>query len=325
MSQHYQDPNDVIETEAANWVARLASKESTSEDKRQALEWRRRSPEHEQVFQEVRRLWLGLESLSDARPASDPVEQRSQVTLGNRAWKNWAVAAMLTLVALGALFEGDRVAIWLADYRTGIGERQSLTLDDGSTIHLNTDTALSVEYTSTHRRVELLSGEATFLVAKDETRPFIVQADEGQIQALGTAFAVRNHDTQTLVTLLEGLVDVKVETSRTDLSPQVQLHPGQQVAYSTAAGIQQVQTADLRLATAWQRGLLIFEETPLRKVLGEINRYRSGYVVLTNDDVALDRVSGVFHLDNLDRALETIQSQLHLSTLRITDYVVFLR
>jgi ferric-dicitrate binding protein FerR (iron transport regulator) len=48
-------------------------------------------------------------------------------------------------------------------------------------------------------------------------------------------------------------------------------------------------------------------------------------VVLTNDAIADERVSGVFHIDNLDRALDTIQSQLHLSSVRLTDYVVLLR
>ena len=322
---HNSDPHEALDKEAVNWVARLASGEATQAEKQQAQAWRRRSPEHEHAFQNACRLWLGMEGVRETITSSMEFQPSSTRKFQQAVWRRWAMAAMVALVTLGAVLQENRLEIWLADYRTGVGERTSLTLNDGSVIHLNTNTALSVHYTSGLRQIELLSGEAQFMVAKDTTRPFVVHAAEGQTRAIGTEFVVRDQGEGATVTLIEGLVEVAVDKPQSGKAAQVQLRAGQQVRYDTTDGLAQPQSANVRLATAWQRGLLIFEGTSLRAVVEEINRYRTGYVVLTNDEIADDRVSGVFHLDNLDRALGTIQTQLHLSALRMTDYVVFLQ
>ncbi len=323
--QNKQDWDEVLEEEAVAWIARLASGDASTADKSQAQEWRERSPQHEQAFQKARRLWLGMEGVRGLiTPTMDskyPLEKKSEQTVLRR----WVVAAMLALVALGGLLQEDWLRVRLADHYTGTGERTSLSLADGSVIHLNTHTALSVDYTASIRRVDLLTGEAQFVVAKDDRRPFVVHAAEGQTRAVGTAFFVRNYEEGATVTLLEGLVDVTVDSFLPGEQAGVHLYPGEQVTYDVTKGLAQTQSANLRLASAWQRGLLIFEDTKLLTVVEEINRYRKGYVVLATDEIADYRVSGVFYLDNLDQALTTIQSQLHLSALRFTDYIVFLQ
>ncbi len=321
----HQSPDDLLEEEAAQWIARLASGDATAEDKRQAQAWRNRSHTHKQAFQNAKELWLGMGEVRPPIAATDVLEQHSTVIGTQTRRRRWAVAAMLVLVTIGALFQTDRLALWFAEHRTSTGEQTSLTLDDGSIVHLNTRTALSVDYTSAVRRITLLSGEAQFQVTPDTARPFVVHAAKGYTQAIGTAFAVRDHGPRATVTLIEGVVDVAVDHPTPGTSSQVRLHSGEQVNYDTLSGLGQTQAANLRLATAWQRGLLIFEETPLRQVVEEINRYRAGYVQLTNEAIANERVSGVFHIDNLDRALDTIQTQLHLSSTRLTNYVVLLQ
>ncbi len=320
-----QDREDAIEEEAVAWIARLASGEVTPLERSQAHEWCQRSPEHEQAFQKARRLWLGMEGVREAIAVPEGSTYVAPAALRQPVWRRWALAAVLALVALGAVLQEQRLDIWLADYRTTTGEQTSLTLADGSVIHLNTNTALSVEYTPAMRRIELLTGEAQFIVAKDEERPFVVHAAEGQTKAIGTEFVVRDYGQGATVTLLEGLVDVMVDRSLPGEVSHIQLHPGEQVIYNATEGLAQPQAANLQLATAWQRGLLIFEGTTLGTVVEEINRYRTGYVVLATDEIADYRVSGVFDLDNLDQALITIRSQLHLYALRITDFIVFLQ
>lgn len=320
-----QNADDLLDEEAAQWIARLASGDATAEDKRQAQAWCDRSLAHAKAFQDAKELWLGMGEVRPPITATAVLEQQDPVMAAQSSWRRWAMAAMLMLVTVSALFQVDKLAIWLADYRTSTGEQTSLTLADGSIVHLNTKTALSVDYTSTVRRVTLLAGEAQFHVTPDAARPFVVHAAKGHTQAIGTAFAVRDHGPRATVTLIEGVVDVAIDYSMSGQSSNARLHAGEQVNYDTLSGLGQTQATDLRLATAWQRGLLIFEETPLRLVVEEINRYRTGYVVLTNEAMANERVSGVFHIDNLDRALDTIQSQLHLSSTRLTNYVVLLQ
>lgn len=317
-----QNPHNLLEEEAAQWIARLASGDATAEDKRQAQAWCDRSRAHEQAFQDAKELWLGMGDVRPPISAAEALEQSTPVIVAQTSRRRWAIAAMLMLMTMGALFQADRLAVWFADYRTRTGEQTRLTLADVSIVHLNTKTALSFDYTPTVRRITLLAGEAEFHVAADDARPFVVYATNGYIQAVGTVFAVRDHGPRATVTLIEGAVDVGVDHPK---PAHARIQPGEQVTYDKLSGLGHTQAPDLRLATAWQRGLLIFEEAPLRLVLEEINRYRTGYVVLTNQAVANERVSGVFHIDNLDRALDTIQSQLHLSSTRLTDYIMLLQ
>lgn len=79
------------------------------------------------------------------------------------------------------------------------------------------------------------------------------------------------------------------------------------------------------MTTAWQRGKLIFEATPLSVVIDEINRYRPGRVVLLNETLSRHPVSGVFDLHRLDAALSTIEQTLPVTTYRLFDRFVFFR
>ena len=80
-----------------------------------------------------------------------------------------------------------------ADYHTAPGESRSMMLADGSAVQLDTDIALAVRFNGQERKVELLSGEASFTVAPmqgAETRPFVVEVANGMARALGTQFMV---------------------------------------------------------------------------------------------------------------------------------------
>ncbi len=93
-------------------------------------------------------------------------------------------------------------------YATDIGEQRSLALADGSTVELNSRSRIRVRYTEHERRIDLLRGQALFHVAKNKARPFIVQTDNTQVRAVGTAFDVYNTSSGTIVTVVEGRVAV---------------------------------------------------------------------------------------------------------------------
>lgn len=69
-------------------------------------------------------------------------------------------------------------------------DRQALA--DGSTVELNANAKIDVQFTPDRRTVHLLGGEALFTVAKDSTqRPFVVVAPGVEVKADGTVFSVR--------------------------------------------------------------------------------------------------------------------------------------
>ncbi|MDR4472761.1 MAG: FecR domain-containing protein [Nitrospira sp.] len=110
------------------------------------------------------------------------------------------MAACVLLVAGAALWLA--LVLWpLGDYRTAVGEQRTIALPDGSTVQLNTDTALSVAITDDLRRSPSTAGKPS--APSPRTRPFEVTASHGTIRALGTAFNVRTDGDRTAVAVSE--------------------------------------------------------------------------------------------------------------------------
>jgi transmembrane sensor len=336
----FHDEQECLESEAVTWVVRLTSGEATEGDAHAMAVWRRQSPAHEDAFQKTLLLWRGMEGLRQdlvgeehlfpesvrLHPTRRAAGIRSTHSVGLPAWTTWgAVAAALAAFAIMLTLQSGLVTRLQADYRTGTGEQATTTLEDGSVLQLNTQAAVAVHYTDTTRRVDLLDGEAVFRVMKDAARPFLVQAQNGQVRAVGTEFLVKKTTDGTLVTVLEGVVEVHTTQDGQASGASVRVEAGQHVRYGPTFGVGPVERADLRLATAWQRGKLIFESAPLGTVIEEINRYRPGRIVLLSSGLSGHPVSGVFDLDRLDSAVATIEHTLPVKSVRLTDRFVLFR
>lgn len=217
-------------------------------------------------------------------------------------------------------------AIWLehpgliddlrADYVTDRGERRSVTLTDGSTVLLDADSALSSDFSAGQRRVRLLRGAAYFSVVPSGL-PFVVEAANGEVSVLGTGFEVRLVDEGGAVTLEHGRVAVKLD----DRSGQTILEPGQQVLFGPK-GVAAVTSVTLDDALAWRQGRYTFYRARLADVVGEIQRYRQGRIIVVSGKLADERVTGSFPLADTDAALASLQAsvgfELHRLTNRLT-------
>jgi transmembrane sensor len=203
----------------------------------------------------------------------------------------------------------------LADHATGVSERRKVSFDDGSNVELASASSLSLDFSARERRVVLHAGEAFFDVARDDTRPFIVQAAGGSTQALGTSFDVKRHDTEVSVTVIEHAVVVSCSGSR------VVLRQGEQFRYG-ANRLGKVRDADLAEVEAWRRDRLVFHDTPLGDVITDLERYHGGRIVMTDSRLREMPVTAVFDAGQADAALDSIASLLHLRVRRITPFLV---
>src|SRR3546814_11809300 len=75
-------------------------------------------------------------------------------------------------------------------HATATGEILRVPLRDGSAVTLNSNSEIDVDFDEGIRHVRLLRGEALFDVAKDSSRPFVVEADSPRVTAVGTSFTV---------------------------------------------------------------------------------------------------------------------------------------
>lgn len=313
-----QDERDSILDQAAEWYMRRdAGGLSAAEDLR-LRHWLAADARHREAFDEIEATWAlmgGVERAAiDGRrrpsPAAPPSAWRRQVL---------AVAAMAAAIVLGIGYLFDVPTRLQADAYTATGETRLVRLDDGSSIMLDTASAVAIDYTRQIRRIRLLRGEAVFTVAPDIGRPFLVEAQNGESRALGTGFAVRDDGAGATVTVLESKVGVSLPTAPREL----RLDPGQQVSY-TSLGLGPVEQVDADLETAWRRGKLIFVDKPLGSVVDALNRYHRGRIQITDGAIRDRPVSGVFEIGDPLRVLDALEASLGLRSTRLTSYLVLL-
>lgn len=192
------------------------------------------------------------------------------------------------------------------DYTTRIGQIAQFTLPDGSMIELNTGSEVEVNYTAARRDLTLVRGEAVFTVAKDAERPFIVKAGESRVVALGTIFSVRKSNGEAQVTLIEGRVRVD-QAAQSGSDKSTQLAPGEQISILPNRPFE-ITRAELSQVASWREGRLVFEQTPLRDVLKEFNRYSAEKHVLRDEALGDFLVSGTFRIKSSEYFAATLEA-----------------
>lgn len=315
-----------IDEAAARWSEILRDAGADAGVRAEFEAWRTASPAHADAFRRVESARAMARSLADTpqmRALRSEALARAARRGRRRAWlRGFAVAASL-LVAVGfgavwlgldaprALYRDARDAVAGNVYKTEIGQRSTVTLDDGSSITLNTDSRVSVHYEPGRRGIVLERGQALFKVAKDRTRPFVVSAGGRDVTALGTEFDVRLSERVFEVTLLEGRVTVSPEQDRgasgtnPAIVPLAELHPGQQYV-ATAKARPQVRQADVKRVVSWRRGQVVFEDERLEDAIAEMNRYSRQQVVLGDGSLASLRISGAFNTGDTGTFVEAL-------------------
>jgi len=317
--------------EAARWLVRLDAGPLSRDEQRAFEDWQALHPTHQKLFQEMTDLWSSFDRLPEkprSIPIADPEVNRPRPSHGwGRQALHWASSAALAAsVVLAAMWVMSEWPVLTSDHHTAAGELRTVTLDDGSTIYLNVSSALSVDFTASERRVTLVKGDAVFAVSPDPSRPFRVEAGEVTATALGTEFLVRRDPAHVAVTVLDHHVSVAASDSQAGTSERTELtlEPGQQISYEPSTGLSPVRQADLRSATAWRRGKIIFEGESLGSVIEELNRYHRGRIVIVDSDLRSMRVNGVFQTAEPAQVITALEQTLQIHSTRFTDYFIIL-
>lgn len=251
---------------------------------------------------------------------------RGPVPLGLRKWwlpsanGRWraralAAAAAILLAVIGGYFLLTTSVLNRGRFVTAVGQVASVSLPDGSTMTLNTDSEVRLRYDRNERRVDLERGEAFFDDVKDPHRPFVVHVGDKRVVAVGTAFSVGRDNSDVRVVVIQG--QVRLEDSRVDSMRTAQvegeealrgggrephaavtavlLKPGA-VARATGSDflVQNMSLAQAEQDLSWRSGYLTFQDTTLADAVDQLNRYNSHKIVITDSTVAAIRISGTF-------------------------------
>jgi len=283
-----------INASAALWVVRIDRGLTPAETV--ALEqWLARDVRHTGALARAQAAWVHADRAQVFLAARELRDSRS-----TRAWRAampWASAAAV-LLCLATVFWAWQ-GYSQTHLATQVGEIRRVPLADGSHITLDTQSRVSVRYESATRLVRLESGEALFEVAKDPGRPFVVQAGNTRVRAVGTAFIVRRHsDVDVEVTVTEGTVDVWRETSAPE--PAIRLAAGNRTLTTPLeiAQPQELTGAQLAGAVAWEGGVIDLNGRTLADAAAEFNRYNPQVVVISDPRLAAQTVVGRFQATN---------------------------
>ena len=213
-------------------------------------------------------------------------------------------------------------------FYTAKGEVRSETLSDGTIITLGPVSALAVLMTEDKRSVTLRAGEAFFDVARDESRPFVVAANDAEVRVLGTVFEVRRRPTTVEVGVAEGEVEVSVplqlgefrQKDRSNALRQRQtLQAGQRLAAFSETGLGPVSDADPKAVGSWRVGSLDYTRASLADVLADASRFSDINITIGDPDIADLQVTATIDPKKLDAALDVLSLALPVEFKRLSD------
>lgn len=303
-----------MRAEAAAWIARLHGPGRTRETEDGFRRWLAAHPVHAIEFELATDVWNDTDGLS--LPQGVPPGPSSEPR-GHRSRRGWILSAGCVACLL--------IAVWMvhglgpSSVSTGIGERKTLELADGSRVTLNTDSRIVVHYSKRSRTVYLRYGEAYFQVVHNPKWPFVVRAGERRIIDVGTSFMVRRNAVgagSLSVTVIEGQVAVtplEVASLLSRIPPIKALYVGAGKRLLLRPHARpQVEDEPAGQATAWLRGQLVFKDISLAEAAAQFNRYNATKIILRASRLRAIRVSGQFRTTAAESFAQSVAEAHHL-------------
>ncbi|MCD0488164.1 FecR family protein [Pedobacter sp. MC2016-14] len=199
--------------------------------------------------------------------------------------------------------------------KTGLDERKTITLADGTEIILNALSQLRVapDYNQ-HNRVLWLNGEAHFKVAKNKEKPFIVIAGKTATTALGTSFKINNYSNspETSVMLATGKVSIGVVNGQ-QITNKLQLLPGEKVSVAGKQEKMLKTTFNLREIEDWNSRSLHFSMASLKEIKTVLKTIYGVEINTSNQPKTPIAFTGEFHNESLTRVLDAIGFSNHFT------------
>lgn len=330
MAKLHRIPNiENTEREASEWIARLNADDVSADDRACFESWRAAHPRHAQAYNALSATWRSLETCGPLVRAVTFGQAMNAATAPPASRRHWAVAATAASVALVGFC---MAAYWSQlkhdnSFETAVGENAKISLPDGSSLDLNSNSLAKVNYAAGMRVIRLERGEAFFKVAHDKSRPFWVVAGNSWVRAVGTEFNVYRRASDVEVTVNEGTVKVLSQTG--SLGPPTDNVLGSAAVSVVTAGeqidvdgrsavVRSLEPVRLKRAVAWREGSLYFENQSLGEVIDEMSRYTTLKIEIRDAALRQLTVGGTFRAtpDGVEALLTMLQQGFRLSVTR---------
>jgi transmembrane sensor len=294
-------------------IAKVLTDEATSKEQVELKTWLRESPENEQYFKDLKRVWEeAAEAATNLNVNTDrawtKVKKRIDaptsltikwLSIGNALKAAAAILLLFTVFQFLNKKEVPQEQTFVAHNKI-----ENTTLIDGSAVTLNKKSSLTTVFSKKERRVRLI-GEAYFSVTKNAEKPFIIDVNTLEVTVVGTAFKIDNYSqpSKVVVVVDEGVVEVK---GRNDVK---RLTKNAKAIYDIRTGqFEKVMLNDDMNAMAFKTRALNFENEPLKNVILKINEFYGSSVEIFSPSIGNCPISSTFNFDkqSLDEVLGII-------------------
>jgi len=288
-------------------------------------QWRLESRDHENLYTEYRKAWETLpvcqimeqfNSFEALRKVRKRLSAHAAITWKSQIQRVAAIFAIPLLIYSGyvtfknsttAKHQEGKPLLQTVDSRQGMVT--NFELADGTKVWLNSGSSLQFprSFAEDLRNVKL-SGEAFFEVAKDEKKPFRVEAGGLQIDVLGTSFNVTNYagDKQAEVVLVEG--EVNLFTMQGNVKQEFgTLSPGQRAIYREDTRKVISEGVETDKYTAWREGNLIFRNDNMEEVIKRLSRWFNVEIIVKDPDIKNYGYKASFRNETLTQVLNLLK------------------
>ena len=294
-----------------------------SEAERETFEsWLNQSDEHRKRVNDFRSVWkasAGQEKNIDFQTEQEwtklqaslnrEMDTESVVDLNPKSYVLRIAAAISFLVVSSfvlymVVFRSHEIVHETAD------QTLHVVLPDSSEVWLNEKSRLAYADDFTDSRNLRLEGEGFFEVKSVAEKPFVIHADEVQIQVLGTSFNVKAYDEEMQAEVF--VVTGKVSFSTTDKNSSIVLTPGTNGIFNKKDRTMVSETEADQNIMAWKDKRLVFRKTPLWEVVKTLERYFKTDIRIKNEKLLICRFTSEFNDPTLQEVIETLSVALDL-------------
>lgn len=315
MNSAFNSPSEFssqVAEQAVHWLIEMQEGPLSPRQQMAWQQWLDAHPEHQRAWDHIQRVNQRLRGLSS--PLAHAALNAPKSSSRRQALKLLLLLGVGSAVAL-KVREHNPLTPLLADYRSPIGQRRKVQLDDGSQLQLNTGSSVDVRFDGQQRLVHLLEGEISLTVARDK-RPLRLLTAQGSLNVHGAHLNLRQFDGHSQLAVFDGTV--QVQPSLFTGAP-LNVEKNQQLNF-TVQHWQAARPLDAN-SGAWTEGMLVAAHMRLADFLGEVGRYRRGQLQC-DAKVADLLISGTYPIDDSERILDLLQISLPVRVRRFTRYWV---
>lgn len=344
-SSNEKSPITDIQQQAIDWLVRLRSDNMNDQELAQFAEWLAADIEHSDALSQAEELFEEMCMATDLQTDEDSITQNHSELAVQQVdsqviqmpvskpkkgfpWLTTSLAMTAVWLLVIGLIVPQQASLldnFFSDYHTKTGEIKSFQLSDGSSVLLNTNSAISINFNDSVRKIVLHHGQVRFTVANESQRPFEVVSGNLVVRALGTVFDVyKSDDNETKVVVQEHAVSTRLQSTELTQVQTILVQQGQQLSYQSGKPLLPAKDINLKQAVGWQNHRLYINDQPLAELIAELERHQIGRIFLADEKLKQLRVTGIFSLENPNEVLNSVCKALNLKQTQLGPWWVLL-